>query len=70
MSFRKCVICQKEEAIRGPSHKVIDGVVVCIDCWTDGYGRLPDLPLPGQEEEERELYVSDKDKGLGGVCES
>ena len=34
-----CVRCQK------PTQKKIDDIPVCGDCFTEGYGRLPDMPL-------------------------
>ena len=35
----KCVRCQK------PTQKKIDDIPVCGDCFTEGWGRLPDMSL-------------------------
>ena len=58
----KCVRCDK------PTQKKIEDIPVCGDCFTEGWGRLPDMSLAPAEEvadmpigtEDAPLYISDK----------
>ena len=45
----KCSRCDK------PTQKKIDGIPVCGDCFTEGWGRLPSMPLGVPEDREREM---------------
>ena len=60
----KCCIC------RTLTSRVIRGKPVCTSHFVQGFGRLPNMPLPGEEtkpevkpEESAPLYVSEKSKG-------
>lgn len=63
-----CLVCGKPCTRENPQ--------VCTPCFIQGWGRLPDMPLPKpkvellKEEqlatvEERPVYVSDKDRRKG-----